>query len=124
LVPADPHKPAVLVTTSGTIGEPKCVIHTPAMLSESADMIIGNRQFMDGDIMIVPLPLAHMNGLITMLAFIRLGSPFVLPESFDADNRDNRYIDLHFPPLLSELPTPIQLSPAKSTCGIAPPRKG
>jgi long-chain acyl-CoA synthetase len=79
------YKPAVLITTSGTTGQPKFVVHTPATLSESTDLLIRNWGLSDDDIMIEPLPLAHMSGLITLLSFIQFGAPFVLLESFDAD---------------------------------------
>jgi long-chain acyl-CoA synthetase len=79
------YKPAVLITTSGTTGQPKFVVHTPATLAESTDLLIRDWGLSDDDIMIEPLPLAHMSGLITSLGFIQFGAPFVLLESFDAD---------------------------------------
>jgi acyl-CoA synthetase (AMP-forming)/AMP-acid ligase II len=84
-VPPAPDKPAVLITTSGTTGEPKFVVHTSATLSESTDLLIRSWGLSDDDIMIEPLPLAHMSGLITLLSFIQFGAPFVLLECFDAD---------------------------------------
>ena len=85
LVPPASYKPAVLIITSGTTGQPKFVVHTPATLSESTDLLVRNWGLSDDDIMIEPLPLAHMSGLITLLSFIEFGAPFVLLESFDAD---------------------------------------
>ncbi len=78
-------RPAVLINTSGTTGEPKFVVHTPATLSESTDLIVKHWGMSDDDFMVEPLPLAHMSGLITLLSFIQFGAPFVLLESFDAD---------------------------------------
>jgi long-chain acyl-CoA synthetase len=75
----------VLLTTSGTTGQPKFVIHTPATLSESADLMVKHWGFSDDSVMIEPLPLAHMSGIITSLSFIQFGAPFILLESFDAD---------------------------------------
>jgi long-chain acyl-CoA synthetase len=80
------YKPAVLINTSGTTGQPKFVVHTPATLSESIDLIIRQWGFSDDDIMVMPLPMAHMSGLISFLAFIQFGAPFILLEAFDADN--------------------------------------
>jgi long-chain acyl-CoA synthetase len=80
------YKPAVLINTSGTTGQPKFVVHTPATLSESIDLIVRQWGFSDDDIMVMPLPMAHMSGLISFLAFIQFGAPFVLLEAFDADN--------------------------------------
>src|SRR6195256_3490913 len=79
------YKPAVLINTSGTTGQPKFVIHTPLTLSESTDLIIKHWGFFDDDVIIEPLPLAHMSGIITFLSFIQLGAPFILLEGFDAD---------------------------------------
>src|SRR6202158_3500838 len=79
------YKPAVLINTSGTTGQPKFVVHTPATLSETIDLIVEHWVFSDDDVMIEPLPMAHMSGLITFLSFIQFGAPFVLLEGFDAD---------------------------------------
>jgi long-chain acyl-CoA synthetase len=79
------YKPAILIITSGTTGQPKFVAHTPSTLAETTDLLVRNWGLSDDDIMLEPLPLAHMSGLITSLAFIQFGTPFVLLESFDAD---------------------------------------
>jgi long-chain acyl-CoA synthetase len=79
------YKPAVLITTSGTTGQPKFVVHTPTTLSESTELMVASWGLSDDDKAVVPLPLAHMSGLITALCFIHFGAPFVLLESFDAD---------------------------------------
>jgi long-chain acyl-CoA synthetase len=79
------YKPAVLINTSGTTGQPKFVIHTPATLSESVDLVVKHWGFSDDDVMIMPLPMAHMSGLISFLSYIQFGAPFVLLEGFDGD---------------------------------------
>jgi long-chain acyl-CoA synthetase len=79
------YKPAVLINTSGTTGQPKFVIHTLETLGESADLIIKHWGLSDDDFVIMPLPMAHISGLISFLSFIQLGAPFVLLRSFDAD---------------------------------------
>jgi acyl-CoA synthetase (AMP-forming)/AMP-acid ligase II len=79
------YEPAVLINTSGTTGEPKFVIHTPSTLAETLDLIIKHWGFSNDDVMIQPLPMAHMSGLISFLAYIQFGLPFVLLEGFDAD---------------------------------------
>jgi long-chain acyl-CoA synthetase len=79
------YKPAILIITSGTTGQPKFVVHTPSTLAETTDLLVRNWGLSDDDIMLQPLPLAHMSGLITSLAFIQFGAPFVLLERFDAD---------------------------------------
>jgi acyl-CoA synthetase (AMP-forming)/AMP-acid ligase II len=79
------NKPAVLVNTSGTTGQPKFVIHTPETLAESLALILRHWGLWEDDIMVQPLPMAHMSGLVTFLSYIQFGIPFVLLESFDAD---------------------------------------
>jgi long-chain acyl-CoA synthetase len=79
------HEPAVLLNTSGTTGQPKFVIHTPATLSETVDRLIEHFGFSTDDVVLEPLPLAHISGLIIMLCCVALGVPFVLLESFEAD---------------------------------------
>src|SRR3984893_3198156 len=59
LVPPATYKPAVLIITSGTTGQPKFVVHTPATLSETTDLLVRNWGFSDDDVMIEPLPMAH-----------------------------------------------------------------
>jgi long-chain acyl-CoA synthetase len=85
LVSPASYEPAVLINTSGTTGQPKFVMHTPATLSESLDLIVRHWGLSDDDVMIMPLPMAHMSGLISFLAYIQFGIPFILLESFDAD---------------------------------------
>jgi long-chain acyl-CoA synthetase len=81
----DWYQPAVLISTSGTAGLPKFVMHTPATLSESVDLILRHRGLSEVDIMVEPRSMAHMSGFVTFLAYIQFGIPFVLLESFDAD---------------------------------------
>jgi long-chain acyl-CoA synthetase len=85
LVAPASYKPAMLIITSGTTGEPKFVVHTPATLSETTDLLVSNWGLSDDDVMVEPLPMAHMSGIITLLSFIQFGVPFVLLKSFDAD---------------------------------------
>jgi long-chain acyl-CoA synthetase len=58
-IPPATYKPAVLITTSGTTGQPKFVVHLPATLSESTDLLVRNWGLSDDDIMLEPLPLAQ-----------------------------------------------------------------
>ncbi len=76
---------AVLISTSGTTGEPKFVVHTPTTLGASVDQLITNWEIAGDDVVTMPLPLAHMGGLISLLCYVQLGAVFVLLESFDAD---------------------------------------
>ena len=83
-VAPDVDAPAVLLTTSGTTGQPKFVIHTLATLSKTAESL--KHWDLDSDqITALFCPMAHASGLFTMLACIRLRVPFVLFERFDPD---------------------------------------
>ena len=83
-VAPDVDAPAVLLTTSGTTGEPKFVIHTLATLSKTAESF--EHWDLDSDqIAALFCPMVHGSGLFTMLACIRLGVPFVLFERFDPE---------------------------------------
>jgi long-chain acyl-CoA synthetase len=83
-VAPDVDAPAMLLTTSGTTGQPKFVIHTLATLSKTAESF---KHFdLDSDqIITLFCPMVHGSGLFTMLACIRFGAPFVLLERFDPD---------------------------------------
>jgi long-chain acyl-CoA synthetase len=85
LVPTASYRPAVLINTSGTTGQPKFVVHTPATLAETANLMIEGWGLSDHDVMIIVMPMAHMSGLGCFLVYVQFGIPFVLLESFDAD---------------------------------------
>jgi long-chain acyl-CoA synthetase len=75
---------AVLLSTSGTTGRPKFVIHTLATLLKIAESY--EHLDLDGDqVSALAMPMVHASGLFTMLAFVRFGVPFVLCERFDPD---------------------------------------
>lgn len=80
----DIHSPAVLLTTSGTTGQPKFVTHTPATLSAIADAWahLGFRRDL---IAMHCVPMVHSSGLYTMLGCVRHGVPLVLLERFDPE---------------------------------------
>jgi long-chain acyl-CoA synthetase len=79
------HQPAVLINTSGTTGQPKFVIHTPATLSEAVNLTVNHWAFSGDEVVLQPLPTAHVSGLMLFLTSIAAGVPFILLESFDAD---------------------------------------
>src|SRR5258708_33544881 len=62
------YKPAVLINTSGTTGQPKFVVHPPATLSETIDRIVKHWGFSDDDVMIEPLPISHISDLLPLLS--------------------------------------------------------
>jgi len=69
--------PAVLLTTSGTTGQPKLVVHTLATLSAES---FGHWNLDSDQITALACPMVHGSRLFTMLACIRFGVPFVLCE--------------------------------------------
>ena len=83
-VAPDVDAPAVLLTTSGTTGQPKFVIHTLATLSKVAESF-GHLDLDSDQIIALACPMVHGSGLFTMLACIEFGAPFVLCERFDPD---------------------------------------
>lgn len=80
-----PTAPAVLLTTSGTTGEPKFVAHTPATLSAITEALAGF-ELDGGQIVISATPMVHASGLMILLSAIRVGAPVVLLPAFDADS--------------------------------------
>ena len=79
------HKPAVLLNTSGSTGQPKFVVHTPGTLAAMTDLFGSHLGVSADDVIVLPLPLAHSSGLFCALSFVRLGLPFILLQSADAD---------------------------------------
>jgi long-chain acyl-CoA synthetase len=79
------YAPAVLINTSGTTGLPKFVVHTTDTLAESTGLIIESWAMSADEVLVVPLPMAHMSGFISLLTCLQFGTPFVLLKTFDAD---------------------------------------
>ena len=74
----------MLLTTSGTTGQPKFVIHSLATLSKAAESF-EHWDLHSDQIIALACPMVHGSGLFTMLACLRFGAPFVLCERFDPD---------------------------------------
>jgi acyl-CoA synthetase (AMP-forming)/AMP-acid ligase II len=73
------------MNTSGTTGQPKFVAHTPDTLAASTDLLCRHLGLAADDVILAPIPMAHIGGLIFSLTFIQRGVPFIVFESFDAD---------------------------------------
>jgi acyl-CoA synthetase (AMP-forming)/AMP-acid ligase II len=85
-LPPEPDKdrPAVLLTTSGTTGQPKFVIHTPATLSATVNAF--QHAYLDpGQTVLNACPMVHGTGLFTFLASVNFGVPMALVERFNPD---------------------------------------
>jgi acyl-coenzyme A synthetase/AMP-(fatty) acid ligase len=77
--------PAVLINTSGTSAQPKLVTHSRETLAHSIAMIIDNWDVRANDVMVMHLPMAHVGGLMSVISYMHSAVPFVLLETFDAD---------------------------------------
>ncbi len=73
--------PAVLLTTSGTTGQPKFVIHTAATLSAIADAFT-HLELHGEQIVVNALPMVHGSEFVTFLACFHYGTRMVLLERF------------------------------------------
>ena len=76
--------PAVLLTTSGTTGQPKLVVHTPATLAVIAASF-ARVGLSSGQTVLLALPMVHGAGFTIFLSCIHFGAPVVLLERFDPD---------------------------------------
>jgi long-chain acyl-CoA synthetase len=85
-LPPEPDKdaPAVLLSTSGTTGQPKFVTHTPATLSATTEAL-AHTGLGAAQIVLNPCPMVHASGLFTLLASVHFGAPMVMVERFDPD---------------------------------------
>jgi acyl-CoA synthetase (AMP-forming)/AMP-acid ligase II len=84
MFPPEANEPCVLITTSGTTGQPKFVIHTQATLMASSRIFSDHWDISERDTVVIPLALAHISGLQSALWYLQLGAPFILIEGFDA----------------------------------------
>jgi acyl-CoA synthetase (AMP-forming)/AMP-acid ligase II len=80
----DPASPAVLLTTSGTTGQLKFVVRTPATLSAISDAGV-NFGLQKDHVVAHFAPMVHSSGLTVLLRCMRLGLQMILFERFDAD---------------------------------------
>jgi long-chain acyl-CoA synthetase len=94
-MPPEPDKdaPALLLTTSGTTGQPKFVTHTPATLSAIAGAV-ADTDLDAAQIVLNACPMVHGTGLFTLLIAVNSGTPMVMVERFDPDAVLDR-IELH-----------------------------
>jgi acyl-CoA synthetase (AMP-forming)/AMP-acid ligase II len=85
-MPPEPDKdaPAVLLTTSGTTGQPKFVTHTPATAAARAEAFV-HVDFDVAQTVLNTCPMVHGTGLFTLLSSVRFGAPMVMVERFDPD---------------------------------------
>jgi len=81
---AAPDGPVLLLTTSGTTGQPKFVAHTLTTLGAVAE---GFHRYglTPGDVIVNSCPMVHASGLFSFIAAVHYNTPMVLIERFDPD---------------------------------------
>ena len=79
------NQPAVLISTSGSTGQPKFVVHTQDTLAAMAQLRCKHSGFSADDVIVSPMQLAHGSGLCCSLSFVQLGVPFIVLQSADPD---------------------------------------
>jgi long-chain acyl-CoA synthetase len=80
----DKDTPVLLLTTSGTTGQPKFIIHTPATISASVEACA--HYHLDRDqIVLNAVPMVHASGLFILLASVNFGAAMVFLERFAPD---------------------------------------
>lgn len=84
LLAPDQTAPALLLTTSGTTGEPKFVAHSLETLTAIADKF-DHLGMSPNDIIANFCPMVHAGGLFPFIASIRYRAPTILLERFDPD---------------------------------------
>jgi long-chain acyl-CoA synthetase len=81
----DPNALAVLLSTSGTTGQPKLVAHSRATLACALSRM-KTLPVVAGDVYAFVLPLAHMTGLITFFSGLLAGASLVMLDANDPDS--------------------------------------
>ncbi|HEY7106742.1 MAG TPA: AMP-binding protein [Acidimicrobiia bacterium] len=102
---AAPEDVALVVTTSGSSGTPKSVIHTQRTLAYKARQIREVHRTGTDDAVLVPAPMAHVAGILHgVLHPVATGAKAVIMEKWDAERalvlvRDERVTMLFGPPV-------------------------
>jgi long-chain acyl-CoA synthetase len=84
LADPDPDLPAVLLSTSGTTGQPKLVAHSQATLATIAARL-GSERFRPGDVLAFFLPMVHASGLFMFLGTQVADASAVMLDANDPD---------------------------------------
>lgn len=102
-----PSDPAVILTTSGSSGVPKSVLHSQRTLAHKAHQLPRLHGTSAADAVLVPAPLAHMAGLLhAVLHPLGAGVKAVIMPRWNADEalvlvRDERVTMLFGPPIFA-----------------------
>jgi O-succinylbenzoic acid--CoA ligase len=80
----DPRQPAVILSTSGSSGEPKSALHTLSSLSQNAFASNRNLPLRTGDRWLLSLPLFHVSGLGILFRCLWSGAALVVRHPEDS----------------------------------------
>ncbi len=90
----DPHRPALILYTSGTTGKPKGVVTTHNMIQAQVTSLIAAWDWVEGDRILHVLPLHHIHGIINVLTCaLWAGAECHMLQKFDAAIVWNRIAD-------------------------------
>lgn len=90
----DSERPALILYTSGTTGQPKGVVTSHGAISASVDMMVDAWGWKPSDRIVHVLPLHHTHGIVNaLLCALRVGAVVEFLPSFDASIVWSRFID-------------------------------
>ncbi len=69
--------------TSGTTADPKGARHTEASILEASNAFACSGWYAEGDVAVVPIPVAHVGGVMLTSVMLRTGACAALVEAFD-----------------------------------------
>lgn len=81
--PADPDATRWIYYTSGTTADPKGARHTEASILAASNAFACSGWYAEGDVAVVPIPVAHVGGVMLTSVVLRTGSCAALVEAFD-----------------------------------------
>ena len=105
LADPDPDEPALLLSTSGTTGQPKLVAHSQATLASTATRLM-SVHIRAGDVVAFFLPMVHASGLLMFLTSLLGGASLVMLDANDPDGILDA-IEAHSCTYLMALPTTL-----------------
>jgi long-chain acyl-CoA synthetase len=103
LADPDPDEPALLLSTSGSTGQPKLVAHSQATLASIATRLT-SLNVQAGDVVAFFMPMVHASGLVTFLTSLLAGASLVMLDANDPDGILDA-VEAHSCTYLAGLPT-------------------
>jgi len=102
-----PKKVCLLMYTSGTSGEPKCVMHSRHSLFYNALASKIRLQTVSTDSWLLALPIYHIGGFSIVIRSLVYGIPIIIPSGFQTDDIKNSIYQCD-PAIVSLVPTMLQ----------------